>query len=171
MTAALAIFFCGIYLVGDHGKQLPDGLSAIESNISEVRIYVKGDSRVIPTESDIYNRFAAQLSNCAGHLLEVNSIFGGEVINDSERFIEVIFNAPQTISFSNANGFVISGADRILYNADKNMMYWGKSDYQFCVDYMKLDSELMKHEADILAQYQILLEMIAQYFEQFRIGG
>lgn len=165
LAAALAVCFCGIYLVGDHAEQLPDGLSSVESSISEIRIYAKDDSQVIPLESDIYNRFAAQLSNCAGRLLEANSISGGEMINDGDCFIEVKFNEPQTISFSNAAGFVISDADRLLYNASKNMMYWGRSGYQFCVDYAKLNTDLKEHEADILAQYQALQEMIAQYFE------
>lgn len=165
LAAALAVCFCGIYLVGNREEQLPDGLSSVESSISEIRIYAKDDSQVIPLESDIYNRFAAQLSNCAGHLLEANSISGGEMINDGDCFIEVKFNEPQTISFSNAAGFVISDADRLLYNASRNILYWGSSGYQFCVDYAKLDTGLKEHEADILAQYQALQEMIAQYFE------
>ena len=165
LTAALAVCFGGIYLVGDHAEQLPDGLSSVESNISEIRIYAKGNSQVIPLESDIYNRFATQLSNCAGHLLEVNSISGDEMINDSDRFIEVKFNEPQTISFSNVVGFVISDADRLLYNASENILYWGKSGYQFYIDYAKLDADLKEHEADILAQYRVLQEMIAQSFE------
>ena len=87
------------------------------------------------------------------------------MINDSDCFIEVKFNEPQTISFSNAAGFVISDADRLLYNADRNILYWGKSGYQFCADYAKLDTDLKEHEADILAQYQVLPEMIVQSFE------
>lgn len=165
LTVALTVFFCGVYLVGDHGEQLPDGLSAVECNISEIRIYAKGDSQVIPTESDIYNRFTTQLSNCAGHLLEVKNISDDEVINDRDCFIEVKFDAPQTILFSNADGFVISGADRLLYNADSNTIYWGKSGCRFCVDFAKLNDDLKEHEADILAQYRGLREMIAQYFE------
>ena len=165
LTVALAVCFCGIYLVGDHEEQLPDGLSSVENSISEIRIYAKGDSQVIPLESDIYNRFATQLSNCAGHLLETNNIPGSEMINDSDCFIEVKFNEPQTISFSNAVGVVISDADRLLYNASENILYWGKSGYQFYIDYAKLDADLKEHEADILAQYQVLQEMIAQSFE------
>lgn len=87
------------------------------------------------------------------------------MINDSDCFIEVKFNEPQTIIFSNAAGFMISDADRLLYNASKNVLYWGKSGYQFCVDYAKLDTDLKKHEADILAQYQVFQEMIARSFE------
>ena len=165
LMAALAVCFCGIYLVGDHKEQLPDGLSSVENNISELRIYAKGDSQAIPLESDLYNRFAAQLSNCAGHLLEANSVSGGEMINNSECFIEVQFHAPQTITFFNAAGFVISDADRLLYNASENVLYWGRSGYQLCIDYAKLDTDLKEHEAEILAQYQILPEMIVQAFE------
>ena len=87
------------------------------------------------------------------------------MINDSDCFIEVKYNEPQTISFSNAAGFVISDADRLLYNANRNILYWGKSGYQFCVDYTKLDTDLEKHETDISAQYQVLQKMIAQTFE------
>ncbi len=165
LATTLAVCFYGIYLVRDHEEQRLDGLSSVESSISKIRIYATGDSQVIPLESDIYNRFITQLSNCAGHLLEVNSISGGGMINDNDCFIEVKFNEPQTISFSNAAGFVISNTDRLLYNASRNILYWGRSGYQFCVDYAKLDTDLKEHEADIFAQYQVLQEMIAQSFE------
>lgn len=161
LAAALAVLFCGIYFVGNHEEQFPDGLSSVESSISEIRIYAKGDSQVITSESDIYNRFTTQLSNCAGHLLEVNSISSSEMISDSDCFIEVRFTTPQTISFSNAAGFVISDADRLLYNASRNMMYWGEAGYQFCVDYANFDASLKEHEADILGQYLVLQKMIA----------
>ncbi len=52
-----------------------------------------------------------------------------------------------------------------MYNASRNILYWGRSGYQFCVDYAKLDTDLKEHEADIFAQYQVLQEMIAQSFE------
>lgn len=52
-----------------------------------------------------------------------------------------------------------------MYNSTTNILYWGCSDYQYYVDYMKLDVELEEHKADILAQYQGLQEMIIQYFE------
>lgn len=52
-----------------------------------------------------------------------------------------------------------------MYNASRNILYWGRSCYQFCVDYAKLDTDLKEHEADIFAQYQVLQEMIAQSFE------
>ena len=49
--------------------------------------------------------------------------------------------------------------------AETYLLYWGRSGYQFCVDYAKLDTDLKEHEADIFAQYQVLQEMIAQSFE------
>ena len=105
------------------------------------------------------------MSNCGGHLLEVRSSLDGEVMNDTDCFIEIRFDNPQTISFHNAEDFSISNADRVMYNSTTNILYWGCSDYQYYVDYMKLDVELEAHKADILAQYQGLQEMIIQYFE------
>lgn len=165
LTIILVVCFSGIYYVGDNSERLPDGFSAVENNISEIRIYYKGENRVIQIESDIYNAFSMQISNCGGHLLETNSVLDNEIMNDTDCFIEILFETPQNISFYNAENFIISNADRVAYNANKNILYWGYSYYQYLVDYTKFDSELQEHKADILAQYQVLQEMIVQCFE------
>lgn len=165
LAVSLGICFSGIYFVGDHSEQLPEGFSAVQDNISELRIYYKGENQTVSINSDIYSYFTTQLSNCGGHLLEVRSSLDGEVMNDTDCFIEIRFDNPQTISFHNAEDFSISNADRVMYNSTTNILYWGCSDYQYYVDYMKLDVELEEHKADILAQYQGLQEMIIQYFE------
>lgn len=69
------------------------------------------------------------------------------------------------ISFGNAEGFSISNADRVMYNSNKNILYWGNSYYQYHVDYTELSSEIEEHKGDILAQYEELQKMILQYFE------
>ena len=165
LAATLGICFSGIYFVGDHSDWLPDGLSAVQDNISEFRIYYKGENQTVSINSDIYYYFTTQMSNCGGHLLEVKSSLDSEVMNDTDCFIEILFDNPQTISFYNAEDFSISNADRVMYNSTKNILYWGCSDYQYYADYMKLDAELEEHKADILSQYQGLQEMIIQYFE------
>ena len=165
LAVSLGICFSGIYFVGDHSEQLPEGFSAAQDHISELRIYYKGENQTVSINSDIYNYFTTQMSNCGGHLLEVRSSLDGEVMNDTDCFIEIRFDNPQTISFYNVEDFSISNADRVLYNSTTNILYWGCSDYQYYADYMKLDVELEEHKADILAQYQGLQEMIIQYFE------
>lgn len=165
LTIAAAVGFGGIYLVGDHEEELPDGIASVKDSISELCIYYKGESRVIPIESDIYNYFEAQLSNCGGHRLKIDKIPDGEVINDYDCFIGILFDTPQNISFYNGNNFRIPDAERVLYNASQNMIYWGQAGYQFCVDYTEFEPELEEHKAEILAQYQILQEMIIQQFE------
>lgn len=165
LTITLVVCFSGIYFVGDNSEQLPDGFSAVENNISEIRIYYKGEDQVIQTESDIYNYFTTQISNCGGHLLEINNTIDSEIMNDTDCFIEILFETPQNISFDNAEDFMISNADRVMYNANKNIIYWGYSYYQYLVDYTKFDAQLQEHKADILAQYQVLQEMIVQCFE------
>ena len=137
LAVTLGICFSGIYFVGNHSEELPDGLFAVQDNISEIRIYYKGENQTISLNSDIYNHFAIQVSNCDGHLLEVKSSLDSKVMNDTDCFIEILFDNPQTISFHNAEDFSISNA------------------------------ELEEHKADILAQYQELQKMIVLYFEQF----
>lgn len=110
LTIAAVVGFGGIYLVGDHAEELPDGLSSVKDSISEIRIYYKGDSRVISIESDIYNYFEAQLSNCGGHRLKIDKNPDGEVINDYDCFIGILFDTPQNISFYNGNNFRIPDA-------------------------------------------------------------
>lgn len=165
LAAALIICFSGIYFVGDHSGPTLDGFSAVENNISEIRIYYKGESQVIETDSELYHNFSSQISNCGGHLLETKNDADVEAMNNTDCFIEILFAQPQNISFGNAEGFSISNADRVMYNSNKNILYWGNSYYQYHVDYTELSSEIEEHKADILAQYEELQKMILQYFE------
>lgn len=165
LTITLIVIFSGIYFIGNNAEPPLVGFSAVENNISEIRIYYKGESQVIQKETDLYNSFTTQVENCGGHLLETNSTPDGEIMNKTDCFIEILFETPQNISFYNAEDFMISNADRVMYNANKNILYWGYSNYQYFADYTILDAELMEHESEILAQYQILQTMIAQYFE------
>ena len=165
LCIALIIAFIGIYVVGDNKRQLPDGLYAVESNITEINVYSGGEECRVEASSEVYHRFVIQVNNCGGHVLEPRSIVEDDIWSDSECFIEIIYNSPQTIVFENSPNFFIENAARILYNADQNILYWGNSYYQNCLDYTKLDDQLAEHRSDILAQYQELQEMISQYFE------
>lgn len=138
LCAALIICFTGIYALGDNEKQLPDGLSAVENNIAEINVYSGGEKRTLDN-TYVYNVFAIQISNCGGHLLEIQNASESDVWNETDCFIEIIYDSPQTIAFENAENFYIENADRVLYNADKNILYWGNSSYQNCLDYKKLD--------------------------------
>lgn len=161
---ALIMCFAGIYCIGDNAKQLPDGLEAVESNIAEVNVYFNGEKRIINADSYIYHSFASQISNCGGHLLEKESITENMIwCNDC--FIEIIYSSPQNINFENADNFSIENADRILYNADQNILYWGNSDYQCCMDYTEMGEELQAHKEEILKQYEQLPALIISYFE------
>lgn len=155
LCAALVICFTGIYLVGDNGKQLPDGLSAAEKTIAQINVYSDREKQALDNMY-VYHVFANQISNCGGHLLEVQSASKSDIWNEADHFIEVIYDSPQTITFENAENFSIENADRILYNADKNILYWGNSDYRSCLDFTKLDEELQAHQEEILDGYKQL---------------
>lgn len=161
---ALIICFSGIYCIGNNAKQLPDGLDAVESNITEVNVYFNGEKRSINTDSYIYHSFASQLSNCGGHLLESESISENMIWNN-DCFIEIIYSSPQNINFENADNFSIENADRILYNANQNILYWGNSGYQSYMDYTEMGEELQPHKEEILKQYEQLPTLIINYFE------
>lgn len=165
LTITLVVCFSGIYYVGDNSEQQPDGFSAVESNISVIQIYYNGESQVIPVDSYVYRYFVTQISNCGGHLLEIENNLDGDVTNNKDCFMEILFTEPQNISFENAKDLSISDADRVMYNASKNILYWGFSSYQYYVDYTRLDAQLEENKADILAQYQELQKLIAQHFE------
>lgn len=163
LCCALTICFTGIYFMGDNSRKIPDGLYAIKDYISEVNVYCGGKKHSIDRDSYIYNSFETQISNCGGHLLESYSISENEVINDNDCYIEVIYQSPQTIYFENGKDFSIADADRILYNADTNMLYWGVSDYQNYLDYTKLDEDLIGSREQILEEYKQLKMLIAEY--------
>ena len=165
LCLSLIIFFVGIYCIGDNGKELPDGLYAVESNILEVNVYFDGEKQMIEVASDVYNCFVNQISNCGGHLLETENI-SDNVIWNNDCFIEIIYDFPQNIAFENTENFSIENVDRLLYNASQNILYWGYSDYQNCLDYTKLDEELQTHRKEILEGYEQLPALIISCFEQ-----
>lgn len=123
LCLALTICFAGIYYVGDNEEDLPDGLSAVEGNIAEIHVFKNGENRTIDAESEAYHYFSSQISNCGGHLLEPENISENMIWNN-DCFIEIIYTSPQNIHFVNADDFSIENADRLLYNADQNLLYW-----------------------------------------------
>ena len=80
--------------------------------------------------------------------------------------IEIIYTADQTIKFENAENFSIECADRLLYNADKNVLYWGEAGYQNCLDYTKMNEEMQAHKEEILKGYEELSTSIRDCFNQ-----
>ncbi len=165
LCVALIICFAGIYAVGDNEKRLPDGLSAVENNIAEINVYSDGEKRRLDN-TYVYNVFAIQISNCGGHLLEIQNVSESDVWNEADCFIEIIYDSPQAIVFENAENFSIENADRILYNADQNILYWGNSGYQSCLDYTKLNEDLQAYKEEILDGYKQLPTLINSYFKQ-----
>ena len=160
----LIICFVGIYFIGNNEEQLPDGLYAVESNIDEVNVYFNGEKQKIDVYSEVYECFAMQISNCGGHLLETENISENMIWNN-DCFIEIIYASPQNIGFENANDFSFENVDRILYNANENILYWGNSYYQNCLDYMRMDEELQAHKEEILEQYEQLPTLIISCFK------
>ena len=163
---ALTLCFVGIYAVGDNEEQLPDGLSAVESSIAQINVYSDGEKRSIDVDSYIYRTFASQISNCGGHLLEIQKSSESEIWNDTDCFIEILYVSAQTIKFQNAEDFSIENVDRLLYNADQNTLYWGNLSYQNCLDYTKMYGELQVHKEEILEQYAELSTLIRDSFHQ-----
>lgn len=164
LCLAFAVCFAGIYAVGNNEKQLPDSLYAVESNILEVNVHYDGEKQTIGMASDIYNSFTSQISNCGGHILEPEDVSGKEIWN-KDCFIEIIYDSPQSIFFKNAENFCIENADRLLYNASQNILYWGCSDNQNYVEYARLDEELESHRKEILEGYERLSALIIRQFE------
>ena len=166
LCLALVLCFAGIYAVGDNAEQLPDGLAAVENSIAEINVYSGGEKRSIDADSYIYRSFAIQLNNCGGHLLEVRKPSEGEIRNDTDCFIEVVYTSAQTITFENAADFSIENADRILYNADKNILYWGNAGYQNCLNYTEFSEELQPYQEEILKGYEELSASIRDRLDQ-----
>ena len=99
-------------------------------------------------------------------LLQVRFLIAAVIWNDTDCFIEIIYTADQTIKFENAENFSIECADRLLYNADKNVLYWGEAGYQNCLDYTKMNEEMQAHKEEILKGYEELSTSIRDCFNQ-----
>lgn len=164
LCAVLLLCFTGIYAVGDHESGLPDGLMAAADDILETSVYFDGKKTPVDKNAEVYHYFADQLSNCGGHVFEIQSVSENEIWNSENCFIEVIYNKAQNIRFQNAEDFSIREADRILYNADTNMLYWGNQSYQNAVDYTRMDSQLQEHVNEILEGYEQLSGLILEYY-------
>ena len=166
LCLGLTLCFIGIYAVGDNEEQLPDGLAAVENSVAQINVYSNGEKRSMDVDSYIYRTFASQISNCGGHWLEVRKSSEREIWNDADCFIEILYASAQTIKLQNADDFSIENADRLLYNADQNILYWGNSSYQNCLDYTKMDGELQAHKEEILKLYAELSAFIRDCFPQ-----
>ena len=164
LVLTLTLCFMGIYAVGDNEKPLPDGLSAVEDSITEIDIYFNGEKRSLNVDSYIYRSFASQISNCGGHLLKIRNCPESDIRNDTDCFIEIRYSSARTIKFENAEHFAIENADRLLYNANRNILYWGYSDYKYCLDYTELEGELQAHKEEILKMYEELPALIRDAF-------
>lgn len=112
--------------MGDNSSSMRDGLSAVKDYIAEANVYYGGEKSSVDSESFVYNCFETQISNCGDHLLESRPVSDGTIMNAEDCYFEIIYRAPQTLHFKNTNYFSIQDADRILYNADTNMLYWGE---------------------------------------------
>lgn len=162
LCVTLGVCLGGIWLVGDHEEPLPDGLLAAEKDVLEVNLYCGGKKRNIDISSEIYMTYATMLNNCGGHLLEAQAVSEKELWT-GDCCIELLYAAPQAIRFENAEDFTIN-ADRILYNADRYMLYWGNGGYQNSLNYAALDTELAEHQDTILEEYDGLRSMIADFY-------
>lgn len=168
-----AVFLClttvicliGIYLVGDHEPQSPVGLEAIEHNIEEINVYAGDKKQEIDRDAEPYWFLSMQLANSGGHIFEVNQVAQDEIWNTDDSFIEIIYSAPQTITFEGSESFEITDADRLLYNATENILFWGEGHYENSVDYAVFDSTLQEHSDQILEQYRDLEISIDTYFK------
>lgn len=145
MSGCLHFAFLGFTQSATMRSSCPDGLAAAENNIAEIHVYSGGEKRSIDVDSYIYRTFASQINNCGGHLLKIQKATESEIWNDEDCFIEIIYASAQTITFENADNFSMENADRLLYNADRNILYWGDSGYQNCVDFTKMNEELLAH--------------------------
>ena len=99
-------------------------------------------------------------------MLEIQEIAEDKIQIDTGCFLEVRYTAPQTIRFENAENFSIENADRLLYDADQNILYWGNSSYRHCLDYTRLDDSLAPYREDILKSYEELAASIRDSFSK-----
>lgn len=161
---ALIIGFTGIYYVSDNESAASTGLDAVQDSIAQINVYLSGEKKTVDQDADTYGILSMQLANCSGIIIEPKSVSGLEVLGNKDALIEVVYSEPQTITFENAPDFEITDADRLLYNADRNILYWGNGSYQKCLDYAKFDGDLQEHSKEILEQYKELEISIEEHF-------
>lgn len=161
---AAVVCFTGIYLLSDNEPPIPTGLDAVADDIAEVNVYSAGEKQTIDQNADAYGILAMQLGNCNGIILEPERVSESEIWNNEDAFIEIVYAGPKTITFENAPNFEMADADRLLYKAAKNLLYWGNGNYAYSVDYTRFDHHLQEHSAQILEQYKALESSIDEYF-------
>ncbi len=135
----------GVWLLCDHSTSEEDGIFAVKDEIEKIRFIHDGKEMAGDIDSEEFNAFSDQLSNCGGHIFEIKDISDQDVVNRTDYFIEIEFKTPQTLFFVNAEEFVIQDAGRILYNLNTNEMFWGHDRYQKSVEYTDIDKSLEEH--------------------------
>ena len=163
--AVVVVCFTGIYLVSDNESSIQTGLDAVADDIVEVNIYSAGEKQTIDQSADTYGILDMQLENCSGIILEAEHVSEAEIRNNQDAFIEIVYAGPKTITFENAPNFEMDDADRLLYNATRNILYWGNGNYENSVDYTRFDDNLQEHSAQILEQYKELESSIDEWFK------
>lgn len=164
-SIATVVGFSAIYLVCDHNSEYVDGLMAVDNNIEVVRFYHDGKWINSDTSNYIYLELSSNLANCGGHILEMQDVLESEVLNDNDYYIEILFAAPQTISFYNSDEFVIEDSDRLIYNTNTNTLYWGNGCYQKMVEYTKLEDSVLEYKNEIMAGYKEFNESLKQEYK------
>lgn len=160
----LLVSLGGLWSVCDHTNEKSDGISAVMNEIEKISFI--HDSKKITGDIDSYEfrRFCEQLSNCGGHIFRIEDISDSDIINGNDYFIEIEFRKPQTISFQESRGFVITTTNKILYNLNSNRMFWGNDSYQKCVDYTYVDESLEEYKGQILSEYNELKNFIVNKY-------
>lgn len=158
LSVILSCFICfyGISLLCRTDVYKPDGFKAVDSsNIKEINIYKNGTLETITDPDWIYSKVSNTLSNCGGHILNINDIrkTKTQIMDNHHVYIQILFNEPENITFTNSSDLVLNETSHILYDVNDYMLYWGTHDNLLhSVYYMELEPELQEHEGDVRNQ-------------------
>lgn len=156
--------FSGISLLCNHEQIGTDGIMAVEDKIEEVRYFHNGEWKEGDTASYEFILFCEQLSNCGGHIIDIQTVENDDFINNNDYYIEIAFIYPQTITFYSENNFTMKDVNKLIYNTNTNTIYWGNNGYQNMMEYTKFDDALKAYESEIIYGYDKLNELLVEVY-------
>ena len=65
----------GVWLLCSHDTSEEDGIFAVKDEIEKIRFIHNGEEMAGDIDSEEFNVFSAQLSNCGGHIFKIKDIF------------------------------------------------------------------------------------------------
>lgn len=167
LLAAVGALFGLLYFACDQTPSEPENsIDSIVDNVAQCSFLHDGKTIDFSIADGPFNMLISMLQNGGGHIFDTESVNASKVILPENYCIEIILKESQSITVSNDGQLMIEAANRLLFDATENILYWGCDTYEYAVSYTRFDETLQSHTEEILAEYGQLCQIVAERFDE-----